>query len=213
MGTYSYTIMLVIEIMLAALLLYSIYKVIWYICKLCALSHKIRRLKKKGCTVVCLRSGLGRVFGARGKADYRIITRSGVFEVSVITFISTHSRWNIQNHYTIENNQEGYLIDVRRYNKMFYKAERHSERPDHAMDFRRESRITLTRLTLPPRDEDMHPEDRRILLVYPKPQLLTRTTTRMDYLDPGSRLEDFEIMYLHNLLDAIDQAQNHANGH
>jgi hypothetical protein len=99
-----------------------------------------------------------------------------------------------------------------RYNKMFYKAERHSERPDHAMDFRRESRITLTRLTLPPRDEDMHPEDRRILLVYPKPQLLTRTTTRMDYLDPGSRLEDFEIMYLHNLLDTIHEAQNPSYG-
>jgi hypothetical protein len=34
----------------------------------------------------------------------------------------------------------------------------------------------------------------------------------MDYLDPGSRLEDFEIMYLHNLLDAIHEAQNPSNG-
>ncbi len=205
-------IMMALEILIAILVLYCIYKVIWYICKMCALNHKMKKLKKKGCTVVCLRGGFGRVFGARGTVDYRIITRSGVFEVSVISFISNHSRWNVETEYNKENNEEGFRIDVRRYNKLFYKAERHSERPDHAMDFRRESRISLTRLALPPRDENIRPEDRRILLFYPKPRLLTRTTTRLDYLDPGDRLEDFEVMYLPNLLDAVDQAQNPENG-
>ena len=39
---------------------------------------------------------------------------------------------------------------------------------------------------------------------------LTRTQTG---LNPGERPKDFEIMYLPNLLDAPEEAKNHANGH
>lgn len=201
-----------LEILITILLLYCIYKVIWYICKLCALNRTMMKLKKKGFTVVRLRGGFGRAFGARGAVDYRIITPAAVFEVSVISFISNHSRWNIETEYIMETNEERYRIDVRRYNNMFYKVERHGERPEHALDFNRESRITLTRLALPPRDENIRPQDRRILLFYPKPKLLTRTTNGMNYLNSGDKLEDFEVMYLDRLLDELDKAKNSSNG-
>ena len=199
-------VMMALEILLAILFVYCVYKLIWYVCKMCALNRAVMRLRKKGFTVVRLRGGFGRVFGARGAVDYRIITPAAVFEVSVITFISNHSRWNIEAESDPETGGENYRIDVRKYNNLFYNVERHSEHPDHALDFKRESRISLTRLALPPRDENIRPEDRRILLFYPKPQLLTRTTTRMNYINPGDKIEDFEIMYLPNLLDALDEA-------
>ena len=42
---------------------------------------------------------------------------------------------------------------------------------------------------------------------------LNRTQTGLNYLNPGERPEDFEIMYLPNLPDAPEEAKNHANGH
>ena len=212
MGLMGPAFTMALEILITILLIYCIYKIIWYICKLCALNHTIMKLRKKGFTVVRLRGGFGRAFGARGAVDYRIITPAAVFEVSVISFISNHSRWNIETEYIMETNEERYRIDVRRYNNMFYKVERHGERPEHALDFNRESRITLTRLVLPPRDENIRPQDRRILLFYPKPKLLTRTTNGMNYLNSGDKLEDFEVMYLDRLLDELDKAKNSSNG-
>jgi hypothetical protein len=199
-------IIMVLEMTCVISFVYFLYKLLWYIWKMISLGRAMRKLEKYGATVVRLRSGWKCVFGARGEVDWRIVTPKGVFEVSVITFISNHSRWNIESEYVLEENREGYRIDVRKYNNLFYNPERHSERPDHALDFRRETRFTLTRLNLSPRDENMRPEDRKILLFYPKPKVLTDAHKGFAYLYAGDRVEDYEVMYLKDLRDAVKQA-------
>lgn len=199
-------IIMVLEMTCVISFMYFLYKLLWYGCKMTALGCAMRKLKKHGVTVVRLRSGWKCVFGARGEVDWRIVTPTGVFEVSVITFISNHSRWNVETEYDLKENREGYRIDVRKYNHLFYNPERHSEHPDHALDFRRETRFTLTRLTLTPRDENIRPEDRRILLFYPRPKVLTDSHKGFAYLYPGDKVEDYEVMYLRDLQDAVKQA-------
>ena len=203
-----YAALYAIVILLIIAVLYGIYKLIWYIFKLAALGHTMKKLRKKGYKVIRLRNVPACVFGTHGATDYRVITPSAVYEISVITFISNHSRWNIEKKQVSEDKKYRYHIDVRRYNKMFYKVYRHAERPDHAIDFRRESRIVRAPLVLPPRDENMRPQDRQILLFYPKPQDLTQTEHGLELLYVGCKLDNFEVMYLDSLLSEFEKTNS-----
>ena len=93
--------------------LYSIYKVIWYIAKILVLLGKVSKLARGGVTVQWLRHPLKIIFGQKGVPIFTVGMSGKNYEVSVLSFISTHSRWNI------EKTRTRYLFEVRKYNKSY----------------------------------------------------------------------------------------------
>lgn len=108
-------IMYVALIAAVLFVLYSIYKVIWYIVKILVLFGKVSKLARGGVTVQWLRHPLKIIFGQKGVPNFTVGMSGKNYEVSVLSFISTHSRWNI------EKTRTRYLFEVRKYNKILYK--------------------------------------------------------------------------------------------
>lgn len=180
-------ILMALEIALIILFFYTVYKVIWYSVKMLSLSKKLKALDAASITVTYMRKFPEMIFGKKGQPDFVINAAGKAYEVSVISFISTHSRWNI------EKAARNYYIEVRKYNNVIYKTEKNSgTEPQHARDYRRESRFVRTELHISPLRTEF---DKQILLIYPRPKLLTYTDTKLDYLDAGSTVGGHEIMY------------------
>lgn len=49
--------------------------------------------------------------------------------------------------------------------------------------------------------------EKRILLIYPHPLLLTYTDSQIHYLNPGDRIEDYEIMYADELIALLEKLE------
>ena len=107
-------IMYVALIAAVLFVLYSIYKVIWYIVKILVLFGKVSKLARGGVTVQWLRHPLKIIFGQKGVPIFTVGMSGKNYEVSVLSFISTHSRWNI------EKTRTRYLFEVRKYKKILY---------------------------------------------------------------------------------------------
>ncbi len=183
-----------LQISLCILVLYSLYKVIWYSVKMLALKKIIKELNSGNTTVTYKRNFLNIIFGKKGLVDFVVTTPEQKYEVSVISFISTHSRWNI------EKTRNNYYVEARRFNKLFYKVDVHSEQPDHAIQYRRETRFQRSQLLLnSTREEGV----RKILLIYPRPKQITYTASKYEYLTTGSLIEGYEIMYVEDLLKLV----------
>lgn len=186
-----YAIWVLLELSICALAVYTVYKVIWYFLKMIFLKSKLKRL---GETVKLERGIFDMMMNKKGVVDFTVDTHKETYEVSVISFISNHGRWNI------EKSREGYFVEARRPNKLFFEARKHSERPDSEVDYRRESKFQRVKLMLEPKDD---PNVKQILLIYPRPRMLTYAHTRLEYLDTGSVIEGYEIMYLEDFLDTF----------
>lgn len=171
--------------------------------KVSSLRRRIRRLEKKGYTVTPLRGFWGIFLGDKGGLDYRIITPTGAVEVSILSFLSTHGRWNILEKYDLKTNTSETLLEVRRYNRWFYKAEKHSEMSEANMDLRRETLFRTVPLRLAPRDGE-DPTLRSVLLVHPRPRLMTRTVNHMDYVNWGETLEGYELLTDEKFFDSLE---------
>ena len=187
-----------LEISLCILILYSIYKVVWYTVKMLSLKKIIKTLNSENTTVTYKRNFINTIFGKKGVADFVVTTPTQKYEVSVISFISTHSRWNI------EKTRNNYYIEARRYNKMFYKVDVHSEQPEHAIQYRRESRFQRCQLFLNPQKEE---GVKKILLIYPPPKQITYTATQYEYLNTGSLVCGYEIMHADDFFELILKSQ------
>lgn len=75
---------------------YTIYKVIWYCIKLIQLNLTIKSFEKHT-HLTRKRKNWDVVFGKKGPTDFIMQTQDKTYEVSILSFISTHSRWNIEN--------------------------------------------------------------------------------------------------------------------
>ena len=179
-------LILAFEIFLAIMIIYAIYKVIWYTIKMLSFKKKINKINSDTVNVKYQRGFLNMIFGKKGYIDFVVTTPNEKYAVSVISFISTHSRWNI------EKTRSTYYVEARRRNEIFYRVDNNSHSPEHAKEYRRESRFARCELYLQPKDERF---DKQILLIYPKPKLLTYTDVRFDFLLTGSKIEDHEIMH------------------
>ena len=184
-------VLVLLELAFYALVIYTIYKVIWYIIKMCSFKKKIKAL---GSSVKLERGIFDIMLGKKGVVDFTVDTPKVKYEVSVLSFISNHGRWNI------EKMGNGYCAEAYRTNKIFFNAEKHSERPESVIDYRGESRFQRTELLL---DKKEDPSVKQILLIYPRPQMLTYAHTRLDLLDSGSVVEGHEIMYLEDLINDL----------
>lgn len=114
-------IMYVALIAAVLFVLYSIYKVIWYIAKILVLLGKVSKLARGGVTVQWLRHPLKIIFGQKGVPIFTVGMSEKNYEVSILSFISTHSRWNI------EKTRTRYLFEVRKYNKILYNVYNNSD--------------------------------------------------------------------------------------
>ena len=175
--------------------LYSIYKVIWYIAKILVLLGKVSKLARGGVTVQWLRHPLKIIFGQKGVPIFTVGMSGKNYEVSVLSFISTHSRWNI------EKTRTRYLFEVRKYNKILYNVYNNSgTEPELSKEYRRETRLYRKELYVSPISEAY---DKQMWLVYPKPRLLTYTDTGWEYLIAGNIVGGHEIMYAKDFFEFI----------
>lgn len=176
-----------LEILLWILILYTMYKVVWYSIKMLSLKRKLKEMNSGSTVVYPKRNFIKTIFGNKGFPDFVITTPNTSCEVSIISFISTHSRWNI------EKTHSDYYIEVRKKNNVFYKAERTTgTEPEYARDYRRETRFIRSKLFISPFNEKF---DKQILLIYPRPQHLTYTENRHEHITSGSLVGGHEIMY------------------
>lgn len=185
-----YIFWLVAEILVFFLIVYTVYKVIWYFVKMRAL---FVMLKKSGDKITLKRSFFGMIFAPKGAPLCEITTPDGVVEVGLLSFISVHGRWNI------EKATDGYYAEARRSQKMFYKVYNHAEQPWHAIDYRRENRFRRCPLALSPMDSCYAGQ---ILLVYPRPIVaLTLAMSSLDEISSGHILEGHEILFAEEFVE------------
>lgn len=188
-------IMYVALIAAVLFVLYSIYKVIWYIVKILVLFGKVSKLARGGVTVQWLRHPLKIIFGQKGVPIFTVGMSGKNYEVSVLSFISTNSRWNI------EKTRTRYLFEVRKYNKILYNVYNNSgTEPELSKEYRRETRLYRKELYVSPISEAY---EKQIWLVFPKPRLLTYTDTGWEYLIAGSVVGGHEIMYAKDFFEFI----------
>ncbi len=191
MGETYTAIIILLEVCICVDILYLIYKVIWYLFKMLSLFSKLKKFKDS----ISFQNGIFKImFDSKRTIDFTIDKRDIIYEVRLLSFISTHGRWNI------EKDRNGCYAEARRKSFIFYKNSKHSEAPVYAHEFRRESRFQRVELPLIERN-DAH--IKQILLIYPKPKNLTYTHTRLEYLQSRDVVEGYEIMYLDDLLKLI----------
>ena len=182
-----------IVIVVVAAVLYTIYKIIWYTVKMMILKSKLNKLASNFVGVNFVRPFYKIIFGPKGAPDF-IMTRKGIsYEVSVVSSISNHSRWNF------EKTRNHCYLEVRKYGKWFYNLYKNSaDVPDHAKMYKRENKFSRHMLEL---SEVSDRCEKQILLLYPRPKMVTYTDTRLEYLKPGDKVMGHEIMYIEDLME------------
>ena len=168
-----------------ALAAYGIYKVIWYAIKMMLLAREIKKLASRGVEVEQQRAFLNMIVGQRGVPDYIMTYQGKKYEISVLSFISTHGRWNI------EKTRTRYLIESRRSSKLFYNRYVNSSAPDHVAGYKNELRLSQQEFFVPPVNPTF---DKQIFLLYPYPKSITYTDAHYNELFVGDRVEGHTIM-------------------
>lgn len=188
-------VLLALAVFAVLLAFYALCKVIWYTVKMVVLRFKLGKLKSKGLALEFKRPFYKMIFGKKGETDFIVSNKRERYAVSVISFVSTRGRWNI------EQAQDHPYIEVRRYNRIFYNLYQNSgTEPEHSKDYRRETRLIRSRLYVSPEEAS---GDNRVLLIHPRPRLLTYTDTRFRYLGSGDSVFGYQILYAPDLFEAL----------
>lgn len=178
-------ILYVLLLWLFSLVAYGCYKLLWYGIKILLFPGLMKRLSKVGVEVEPQRSFLNMIFGQRGKVDYILTHQGKRYAISVISMISTHGRWNI------EKTRTQYLIESRRFSKIFYNRYVNSSVPDHVAEYKKELRLSRKEFYISPPDAAF---DKQIFLLYPYPKCITYTDAHYHELYVGDKVEGHMIM-------------------
>ena len=173
--------LIVLSFLLWLLFIYTVYKIIWYTIKMLALKSFIKDMQKSGAVVEPQRKFSDMIFGKKGEADYIISVDGKKYEISVLSFVSTRGRWNV------EKTRNHYYVECRRQNKLVYSQYVNSNASHHVAEYRGESRFSRKELFLTPIDPTF---EKQILLVYPWPERITYTDAR--YHDISSGMEQVD---------------------
>ncbi len=192
---------MVIEILFYILLfyawvifLYSIYKVIWYTVKMLAFGAMMKSLGKDRVRVERLRNLFDIVFGSKGDPDYYVTVGDKRYEVSVLSFISIHGRW------IIENRTSGMHIEARRVRDLIYSEKKHRSVAGSPHEYKQEFRISRKELSLTPVEEEYAMQ---ILLVYPTPKRITCVDHQYREIRSGDLVEGHTVMNVHDFSDLV----------
>ena len=171
-------------------------KVIWYIAKIGAFQRKLKALENRGYRIKRKRRLLSMFGIKKGLPDFSIEINGKTYDMHLLSFISTHGRWNI------EKEQDHYRAEARRYNRIFYNSYNNSsDEPHFSREFRRESGFQKCLFRLP--QEEVSPDDGKIVLVYPTPRLLTYTEKKLEYLKSGSAFHGYTVVYFDDLFSYL----------
>ena len=170
---------------LASLIAYGCYKVIWYTAKMILLRRCIRKLAQMGVEIEQQRAFLNIILGQRGMPDYIMTYQGKRYEISVLSHISTHGRWNI------EKTRTRYLIESRRSSKLFYNRYINSSAPDHVVEYKNELRLSQQEFYMSSIDSTY---DKQIFLLYPYPKHFTYTDAHYNDLYVGDKVKGHTIM-------------------
>lgn len=107
------------------------------------------------------------------------------YEVSVLSYISTHGRWNI------EKTRTRYLIENRRSSKLFYNRYVNSAAPDHVAEYKNELSLSRQEFYMSPMDSTC---ELQIFLLYLYPKKFTYTDAHYNDLYVGDKVEGHVIM-------------------
>lgn len=174
-----------IGVLLLAAFSYGLYKIVWYIVKMLKFTRFKKDLTQKGATVEQKRGILGTVFGKKGLPDYIVNYNGKKYEISVLSFISTHGRWNI------EKTRTRFFIESRRASKIFYKKSVNSSAPDHVLEHQGEGRVSRKELKISPIDPSF---EKQIFLLYPYPKKITYSDANYHELYVGDTVEGHVVM-------------------
>ena len=180
-----YAILLALGVIAFVALMYGLYKIIWYTVKMLSFTKFIKKLIAQGVDVKKLRKMKDIVFGNKGDPDFIITYNSKKYEISVLSFLSTHGRWNI------EKTRTRFFIESRRESKFFYKKYVNSGAPEHVSEYKNEARISRKELTVTPIDASF---EKQIFLLYPYPKKITYTDANYNELFVGNKVEGHFIM-------------------
>lgn len=196
---YIQAYILIFLLLSSIILLFLLYKLIWYAVKLAALKSTLKYFNKGKSKITFLRFPLS-PRSKKGETNFVIQTSTDTFNVSVLSFFSANSRWNI------EKTKTGYYAESRYKDKLFYKTEKNSgTEPEFAREYRRETRIQRAKLHLSPKNNSM---GKNILLIYPRPKLITYTDLKINYIKAGDRIENYEIMFADELVALLEEAES-----
>ena len=184
----------VIGILLLAVVTYGLYKIIWYTIMMLAFTRFSHKLTKKGAVVKQYRGVFGIVFGKKGLSDYIIKYKDKKYEISVLSFVSTHGRWNI------EKTRTRFFIESRRASKVFYKKHVNSSLPDHVAEYKGEACVSRKELNITPIDPSF---EKQIFLLYPYPKKITYTDAHYNELYVGDKVEGHVVMDVKSLNDLL----------
>lgn len=187
-------IIFALSILAFAALSYFLYKIVWYAVKMFALKKNMKQLKEKGVDVQALRKFSDISFGKKGDPDFIITYKDKKYEISVLSFLSTHGRWNI------EKTRTRFFIESRRASKIFYKLHVNSNAPAHVGEYKNEARVSRKELYITPIDSSF---EKQIFLLYPYPKRITYTDANYNEVYVGNEVEGhivFDIKAFNNLL-------------
>lgn len=195
---YTQVYVLIFGLLFSIILVFLLYKFIWYIVKLSALTSMLKDFNQGNIKITFLKPILS-VKRKQGETNFVIQTPTQIFNVSVISFFSANSRWNI------EKTKLGYYVESRYKDKLFYRTENNSgTEPEFAREYRRETRIQRAELHLSPENKS---GEKNVLLIYPRPKLITYTDHQVNYIKAGDRIENYEIMFADELLALLEKAE------
>ena len=178
-------------------IIYAMYKIFWYLINMIRLFTKIKKISKTHAVVQFQRNPLKIIFGKKGLPDIIIKADEKNYEVSIISYISTHSRWNI------EKTRTRFIFEVRKYENWVYNVYNNSgTEPELSKDYRREISLYRKELFVSPVSDKY---SKQIWLVFPKPKALTYCEQNWDYLFSGKEIYGHEIMYLNDFLKLFSQ--------
>ena len=180
-----YAILVALSVIAFAVFVYGVYKTIWYIIKLVSFTKIIKKLTEQGADVQKLRKKKDIFFGKKGEPDFIITCKDKKYEISVLSFISTHGRWNI------EKTRTRFFIESRRGSKFFYKMHVNSNAPEHVREYKNEVRISRKELYITPIDESF---EKQIFLLYPYPKRITYTNAQYNEVYIGNEVEGHVVL-------------------
>lgn len=176
------------------IVLYSIYKVIWYTVIMLSFPAKMKRLSKKGVQVEHLRKLTDIVFGRKGDPDYYVTVGGKRYEICVLSFISIHGRW------IFEMRTACFRIEARRLRDLIYSEKKHRGMAGGPHEYKQELRISRKELFLTPLEEEYAGQ---ILLLYPTPKRIVCVDHRYRELRSGDTVEGHTVMNFSDFGDLI----------
>ena len=164
----------VVQIILELIILYGLFKLIWYGFKILGFKRYIAKIGKlKHVKVEAKRKFSDAFFGKKFAVDYVISVGYKKYEITVLTFISTHGRWNV------EKTRTKYYAESRRASNLFFGKYNNSNAPDHVSEYKGEWRVKRKELVLSPIDDEF---EKQIILVYPNSKRVTYTDSQYNII-------------------------------